>query len=307
MFDIVTPRYNHNQAYDYFQSCLHSSIDYLAEFYQLHDISKPKDSSWEMCAAHYLASKSAESDKHEDAVKYLRYINEIKNKSEITVTPLTSKDELFSKSMIIKIINDDRELGFGYCDDDCLVASESEKIFNAINVIKEFSPEAYSELDKYIKSIYLTKETLDGSRFMRSGTNFYMWGMMFVYINGEHTVPYYIDIIAHECGHTALNIINSFDEIVLNNPNDTFDAPLRDDKRPMIGIFHAFFVLSRICYVLKSISESGCVEFADECRDRFEMNFKKLDSTHKIVRDNAAFTPEGQRIYDGICELWSLS
>lgn len=306
MFNIVSPDYDHQAARLFFENSLHASVDYLIDFYELRDVKKSPALTWQMCAAHYLAAKSAESEEHEAAVKYLRYIESIPAANDIVVSPLSSADNSFDKEMILKIIRDDKELGFGFCDDPVLAATESEKVYKALDVIRENVPEAYSEIKTYIHAIHLTQETDDGSRFMRSGTNFYMWGMMFAYVNEEHTVPYYVDILAHECGHTALNIINAFDELVLNDPSATFVAPLRVDNRPMIGIFHALFVLSRICYVFDRIIQKGTSEYVDECKERFRQAFKKLTDTHQIVKEHGQFTQIGQAIYNDICTRWDL-
>ncbi|MFL6616582.1 MAG: aKG-HExxH-type peptide beta-hydroxylase [Pantoea agglomerans] len=307
MLNIASPDYDHKAARKFFTESLHESVDYLIDFYELDDVKKSPPLSWQMCAAHYLAAKSAESEDHDSAIKYLKYIESIPVPDGIVISPLTSSDKSFDKEMILKIIHDDKELGFGFCDDKNLAAVEAEKVSQAIDVIKENAPDTYEEINTFIHSVHLTRETSDGSRFMRSGTNFYMWGMMFTYVHEEHTVPYYIDILAHECGHTALNIINSFDELVVNNPNDTFVAPLRVDNRPMIGIFHALFVLSRICYVFDSIIKRGTSEYVEECKERFSIAFKKLNDTYEIVKEHGRFTEAGQTIYEDICKLWKLN
>lgn len=208
--------------------------------------------------------------------------------------------------MILKIIRDDKQLGFGYCDDPVLAAAETEKITQALSVIRRCAPETGNEIDRFIHQIYLTQETADGSRFMRSGTNFYMWGMMFAYVHPSHSVAYYIDILAHECGHTALNILNAGDPLVLNPADEVFAAPLRDDDRPMIGIFHALFVLSRICYVFSEIIRNSNDIPDPEYYDRLSSNLEKLRNTADIVRQHAILTETGNDIFTTICRRWNL-
>ncbi len=62
-----------------------------------------------------------------------------------------------------------------------------------MSLIDDLDPDTSNEIKCFIDTIYLTKEGLNGERFMRSGTNFYMWGMMFLYINKEHSILYYAD------------------------------------------------------------------------------------------------------------------
>lgn len=304
--DIVTPRYDHLSARGHFEEMVLSSIHYLIDFYALQHVNKHPPLCWQMSAAHYLAARAAEDDNAEQAIAYLTYLNQVKKDGAIHIAPLTSADTSFEKQMILKIIHDDKELGFGYCDDGALARREREKILQALAVIQDNDPDMYHEIQHYIDTIYLTCATEDGSRFMRSGTNFYMWGLVFLYINPEHTVPYYIEHLAHECGHTALNMINAYDELVLNPPDARFAAPLRIDKRPMIGLFHAFFVISRICYVFDNIITREQSPHIDACKMRFNNALAKLRETHDIIKSNALFTDVGHEIYTDICQLWQL-
>lgn len=304
--EIVTPHYDHRLARCRFEERVLSSIHYLIDFYALENVNKYPPLCWKMCAAHYLAAKSAEAENTQDAITYLTYLNQVNKQKEIQIIPLMSTDDSFEKQMILKIIHDDKELGFGYCDNVELAQGEKNKILAALDVIKDNTPDMFHELQLYIDTIYLTRATDDGSRFMRSGSNFYMWGLMFLYINPEHTVPYYIDHLAHECGHTVLNMINAYDELVLNPPEARFAAPLRIDKRPMIGLFHAFFVISRICYVFDNIITQGHSSHIEECKIRFNKSMEKLKETHGIIKVNAIFTDVGYKIYTSICQLWQL-
>lgn len=97
MFNIVSPDYDHQAARLFFENSLHASVDYLIDFYELRDVKKSPALTWQMCAAHYLAAKSAESEEHEAAVKYLRYIESIPAANDIVVSPLSSADNSFDK------------------------------------------------------------------------------------------------------------------------------------------------------------------------------------------------------------------
>ncbi|WP_235846206.1 aKG-HExxH-type peptide beta-hydroxylase [Morganella psychrotolerans] len=253
MFNLTFPDYSHQQAYHYFSSEIYASLNYLLDFYKLPEMKPSLPLSWETCAIHYIAGIYAEDEDHSTAITYLNQLKREDNLQQLAISPLSSDDCSFATHIILKIIRDDKQLGFGYCDDNQLAIDETVKLKEALAVIYRYAPDTRQEINQFIHQIYLTQETKDGSRFMRSGTNFYMWGMLFAYVHPSHSVAYYIDILAHECGHTALNILNAQDQLVLNSPDDVFTAPLRDDDRPMIGIFHALFVLSRICHVFDEI------------------------------------------------------
>ncbi|HCT7995533.1 TPA: histidine kinase [Morganella morganii] len=307
MINLTFPDYKHQQAYQYFSDEVYESLNYLLSYYRLPEISSEVPLSWQNCAIHYIAGKYAEDDEHADAVTYLNQLMRKRTPLPLTISPLTSAGHLLAETMILKIIRDDKQLGFGYCDDPVLAAAETEKITQALSVIHRCAPETGNEIDRFIHQIYLTQETADGSRFMRSGTNFYMWGMMFAYVHPSHSVAYYIDILAHECGHTALNILNAGDPLVLNPADEVFAAPLRDDDRPMIGIFHALFVLSRICYVFSEIIRNSNGIPEPEYYDRLSSNLEKLRNTADIVRQHAILTETGKNIFTAICQRWNIS
>ena len=302
--EIVTPIYDSAKAKSEFKNRLKASIDYLCEFSEQEH---PNDIEicWRVCAAHYLAIVSAEAGDQDAMHLYLSYLKNLPSRKNIDVLPIVDNGSIENK-MIARIIEDDAQVGFGYCVDLTLAQQEQNKILTALDVIKNLEPDAYKEIENYIDTVYLTMASAYGSRFMRSGTNFYMWGMMFLYINSEHTIPYYIEHIVHECAHTALNLINSYDELVTNSAEEAFDAPFRKDSRPMIGIFHAYFVLSRICYVFDKIKSTVNADMREEINERFNNALQKLKETHDIVEKHSRFTPQGEKIYVSIKKLWHL-
>lgn len=304
--EIVKPDYDHLMAKQYFAEKMEASIDYLCDF---SNQDKPGflDLNWKRCAAHYLAIKRAESGDIDQTISYINYIKSAERSSpSISIIPIRSTDRFDEYAMINEIMEDDPLVGFGYCDDEDLYQQEKIKIDQALARIAHILPSAYAEIRSYIDTIFLTKESQDGRRFMRSGTNFYMWGMMFLYIEPSHTVPYYMEHLIHECAHTALNIINGEDELVLNAPDERFPAPFRKDLRPMIGIFHAYFVLSRICYFFEmatSLAEEG---EAEEIAHRLHFAKEKLEEAHVLVESNAKLTAKGQQIMEGIKQIWKF-
>lgn len=187
-----------------------------------------------------------------------------------------------------------------------MIEKETNKIRTALSEISKYDEDSYNEILEFVDSIYLTKEGNKGDRFMRSGTNFYMWGMMLIYIKESHSISYYIDHIIHECGHTALNVLNGQDQLVMNSSDELFSAPLRKDKRPMIGLFHALFVLNRICDTFKKIISDRNCEYYQEAVERYNDGISKLQETYTTVRNNAKTTHLGETILNEIKNKWDL-
>jgi hypothetical protein len=86
----------------------------------------------------------------------------------------------------------------------------------------------------------------------------------------------FIEIFTHEAGHLRLILLDwAGPSLVLNDINDAFYfSPWRTDPRPMIGIYHAYYVFTnvaealltytadpnnkRILYMLARIEDAGC-------------------------------------------------
>ena len=300
-----TPKYDHVNEKEKFTSLIYESLSYLHEFSDLPPPIKKKV-SWKLCAAHYMAIQEGELGNIEEVRKFLNYAEGLKEEKGIEIIPLAENDFSMEKKMIERIVSDDHLIGYGYCEDKELFLKEKEKIFSSLETLSRLSPDIYKEIEVFIDSIYLIQETKDESRFMRSGTNFYMWGMMFIYIHHSHTIPYYMEILAHECAHTALNLLNATDEIVLNDATQNYDAPFRKDKRPMIGIFHAYFVLSRICYMFNSVAKVCSDDILEEVVERFEVAKTKLVATSEIIEKHANLTKAGLEIHKDIQGAWGL-
>jgi hypothetical protein len=63
----------------------------------------------------------------------------------------------------------------------------------------------------------------------------------------------YLENLVHEAAHHHLNYLWFVDPIVLNEDAGTYSSPLRREKRPLSGIFHAMFVLARTMRVIRAL------------------------------------------------------
>jgi HEXXH motif-containing protein len=80
--------------------------------------------------------------------------------------------------------------------------------------------------------------------------------------------------------------------MVLNSDDERFTAPLRPDPRPMMGIFHATFVLSRVVRVFRRLAAHDPKRFAASVPyfiDRFTAG-------HETVVKHARLSDLGHRV-----------
>ncbi len=65
---------------------------------------------------------------------------------------------------------------------------------------------------------------------------------------------YFLDYIAHETSHMVLHTLMNIEPLVIDGYDMRYSAPIRPDHRPLYGIYHATFVLSRITRVLARLA-----------------------------------------------------
>ncbi|PAR84426.1 hypothetical protein CGT85_03280 [Vibrio cholerae] len=300
LMDISTSDYKHTELKVSFQNSIRESLEYLSELTESNiDIPEITDFTWKTIASYYLATIYAENDNREQTINYLSAVSkEKKPDNGIQIKPLDHKTiDNFSLNLLYTILErDDKGVRVGYFSAN--LDQEKNKISRSLDILKQYDPVSFAEIECFIDTIYLTGAT--ETSYIRSGCNFYMWGLILLYAEESNSIPYYIEHIVHECAHHALNVLNAHDQLVTNGFEERFDAPLRDDPRPMIGLFHAYFVLFRIFLTLNKLSKCGLNEYQVEINSRKSEVLRKALETGEIIKNNAKFTTLGKELYDSI-------
>ncbi|NKY55936.1 aKG-HExxH-type peptide beta-hydroxylase [Nocardia flavorosea] len=110
----------------------------------------------------------------------------------------------------------------------------------------------------------------------------------------------FVERIVHEASHIALNAAMIVDPLVLNDPADRFTSPLRPDPRPMSGIYHAAFVLSRVVHVLDRMHAHYD---PPTLTATFDLMNAKFAETHQVVLDHAQLSAVGREVLDSCAAL----
>jgi len=72
--------------------------------------------------------------------------------------------------------------------------------------------------------------------------------------------PYCLEHLVHEASHLALNALLAHDPM-LENPDHVHEAPIRPDRRPLVQVLHATFVLARNLRVFSRLAAQRPEEF----------------------------------------------
>lgn len=164
---------------------------------------------------------------------------------------------------------------------------------DSLFVIQRCWPEMRTEIADCLRTVvFVRTDQLIGA----TDANFL--GAIFVGLREAENIIKLGEEIVHEVSHNVLNTLALVEPICLNSETERFMAPLRVDPRPMFGIFHQVFVLSRLTqYYIKVVEQhDGHREILEDIYMRFRNGLASI-STHARV------TPLGEQL---LASMWRI-
>ena len=142
-----------------------------------------------------------------------------------------------------------------------LASDFSKRCDEAIALMARGAPELAGEFRGLVSEIVLaTGQSTDESMDFAGASSFLLWGALFINPRVDISLTSLIETLAHESAHTLLFGLMIDGEFVLNPDWERFPSPLRQDPRPMDGIYHATFVVARMHYALQCLLASGVLD-----------------------------------------------
>jgi HEXXH motif-containing protein len=118
-----------------------------------------------------------------------------------------------------------------------------------------------------------------------------VWGATFINADAHRTTADMVHFLVHEITHGLLFGLSCGDPLVLNSPAESYPAPLRTDRRPMDGIYHATLVCARLAEFDRAWLDSGRMtrgtsdsvkRSADDSVERFRRGVSVIDEHGKL-------------------------
>jgi len=123
---------------------------------------------------------------------------------------------------------------------------------------KTVLPETYAEFSELIREIILVGSDKLGAAYDFDGGSFYMlWGALFINAEADRNDVEMIEALVHESSHSLLFSYTIDEPLVNNSDDELFASPLRQDLRPMDGIYHATYVSARMHLAMSALIKSG--------------------------------------------------
>jgi hypothetical protein len=212
----------------------------------------------------------------------------------------------FNENWEYKAFNDEVSASFGEHDYHPLppcsrqFAAFPSHFEHAVNLIKAVDEAMADEINVLTASIKLLNNNTT-----LAATSPKFFGSIYLSMPEDlkqHQELCLVDHLVHETSHLFLNTVLAHDTLVLNDENSRYSSPIRKDPRPMLGIYHAVFVLSRVIRILKKIKECNLyhdIVFLNQCIKRF---IRMYESGVEIINQDAILTDLGKNIFESTRE-----
>jgi hypothetical protein len=202
--------------------------------------------------------------------------------------------ELFNEEVLVSFGLDK----FNASSPNALTLNTFKKsVLQALTLIETADPIFTQEIQALVSNIYLVESNTNVG-----ATSPKFFGAIYATLPPDklltHRILLLTDNIVHETSHLYLNAIMIHDPLILNDADELYTSPLRKTLRPMIGIYHAAFVLSRVIRVLKRILHLNLHSEQFFNQTIIDETLRVYEDSYRIIDKHANFTELGKRIHE---------
>ncbi len=175
-------------------------------------------------------------------------------------------------------------------------------IAGAFELLEAGDPEQAAEIRALLREIVLAAGAEDPKALTFDGaSSFMLWGGIIINANRRDDELAMAQMLVHESTHNLLFGLCADEALVENSDEDLYSSPLRQDQRPMDGIYHATFVTARMYRVVQRLLDRGVLSLSSQEKARKELaEIRRLfDQGIKVVRAQGKLTPLGEAIMRG--------
>ena len=187
-------------------------------------------------------------------------------------------------------------------------ASCSAMINSALAILERGDREFHGEVTSLIRMVVLgAPGSTDASDRFNGASTFFLWGASLLNSNVERSNISMIDLLVHESSHVLLFGVSADGALTENTGSERFDSPLRRDKRPIDGIFHACFVATRVHLAMSRLLGSGTLNQDETIQAIERQRYNGSAAVNGIdeLRRHAKLTRLGADVFGTLCSYWS--
>jgi HEXXH motif-containing protein len=187
-------------------------------------------------------------------------------------------------------------------------ATCKENIEAALAVLKRADPVWHEEVLSLVRMIALgAPGSADPADRFNGASTFFLWGASLLNADLKRSSLSMVDLLVHESSHVLLFGVSAEGALTENSGSERYDSPLRKDKRPIDGIFHACFVSTRVHLAMSLLLGSGALsdEEAKIALERGEFNGNAARTAIDELDRHARLTKLGENVLDTLRAYWA--
>jgi HEXXH motif-containing protein len=169
-------------------------------------------------------------------------------------------------------------------------------------LIEAGNPALAAEIGALVREIVLAVgPSGKGALSFDGASSFMLWGAIVLNAAGHTTTLEMVQALAHESGHNLLFGLATDGPLVTNDDEERFASPLRQDPRPIDGIFHATFVTARMHQAVARLLEAEVLAEGElaEARRALAANAALFAQGLATLDRHARLTPMGSAALAG--------
>ncbi|NOZ32025.1 MAG: hypothetical protein GXP01_02885 [Alphaproteobacteria bacterium] len=169
--------------------------------------------------------------------------------------------------------------------------------------LERFEPalaDSFGELRAMISQIIFAKGEPGSPYQFGGGSSYMLWGALMINATGHDNELEMAISLMHEAAHTLLFGATIVEPLLYNGDDELYSSPLRQDPRPMDGIYHATFVSARMHHALAGLLASDVLtpQEKSEAAGGLQVDKQAFFSGLEVVRAHGRLSETGAEIID---------
>lgn len=165
---------------------------------------------------------------------------------------------------------------------------------------RERLPDLAAEMQSLVAQIILVGNAPNARLHFDGGSSYMLWGALIVNAEPTRSSVAMLELLAHETAHLLLFAAAHAEPLVTNPETERYPSPLREDLRPMDGIYHATWVSARMAWAMRQLALHPATPAAQakEAESALTLDLSNFHAGHEVVRAHGQLTPTGERVMD---------
>jgi hypothetical protein len=175
-------------------------------------------------------------------------------------------------------------------------------------ILQQADPVLHEEVRSLLRMIVLgSPASPDRVDVFNGASTFFLWGAVLLNANLRRSAISIVDLLVHESSHVLLFGLAADDPLTRNSGHERYASPVRSDKRPIDGIFHACFVMTRVHLAIGRLLGSGLLSDEDSkiAVKHQEYNGTAARASLDVLAHHAKTTELGEKILGTLRAYWA--